>query len=277
MYADDTAVVVSDRKLAEAEIRLQNCFNQLLRWSHDNGLVINASKTKVLHIRSPQLSTRQIQLLAHGYDCLHADIPVNCDCTHYVQQVDSCRYLGVTVDCRMKWDVHIDSLNKRLRACAYNIYALRDCLDRGVLRSVYCALVESHIRYGLESWGNTSRYYLEQIERTQKRTLRSIVGKKIADEDGKAYFRALDVLPVSGMFQYNIVLKYGRADRYRQVVHHDYSTRKTWYVCYRNCNDYGRQLLEHTVPGLLNKLPSCVQQADSVSEVKKLTKQWLLN
>lgn len=46
LFADDTTLVVANKDLKIALIRLQNDYNNLQKWSHDKGLTINKSKCK---------------------------------------------------------------------------------------------------------------------------------------------------------------------------------------------------------------------------------------
>ena len=53
-YADDTAVIVSHESMDTATQIMQNELNIMTRWCHDNGLIINATKTKIMHFRPRQ-------------------------------------------------------------------------------------------------------------------------------------------------------------------------------------------------------------------------------
>ena len=64
-YADDTTIVVSDRNIEHATDRMQKQINIATKWCHDNGLIINATKTKVMHIRPPHLIQSNTDLIFH--------------------------------------------------------------------------------------------------------------------------------------------------------------------------------------------------------------------
>lgn len=271
MYADDTAIVVNHKRLAEAEKLMQRFFNNLLKWSHDNGLVVNSCKTKLLHIRSPQLTSREVILVAHNNMCLHVNM-ADCLCDSLVKNVPHHRYLGVTIDHRMKWDVHIHNLINKLRGASYNIIALRNYLDENTLRSVYCSLIESHVRYGLLSWGNTTRTYVERVDWMQSKVLKAIVGGRRSTVVRIQLFKHFNVLPASELFKFSIIDKFGLHPAYRKTETHDYPTRYQIFTTSRYTNDYGRQLLAHIVPALLNKLPPNIRQIQQNKEFKRTIK-----
>ena len=57
-YADDTAIVVSDRNIEYATEIMQKQLNIAAKLCDDNGLTINATKTKVMPIKPPHLTHR---------------------------------------------------------------------------------------------------------------------------------------------------------------------------------------------------------------------------
>ena len=56
-YADDTALIVSNYNVKIAASNMQKNVDIIGRWCHDNGLMINISKTKLMHIRPKHLSS----------------------------------------------------------------------------------------------------------------------------------------------------------------------------------------------------------------------------
>ena len=65
-------------------------------------------------------------------------------------KVDQCKYLGVMIDCDLKWQTHIDLVYSRLLKFTGIFYKLRYCLSANVLKLLYFAFVHSQILYGIE-------------------------------------------------------------------------------------------------------------------------------
>ena len=240
-------------------------------------LVINKKKTKILHIHSPHFPLYPIQIITHSQSCLHANSPIHvpCQCKDILETVNEYKYLGVTIDSRFKFDRHIDLLNKKLRTCSYIIFQLKNFLNTATLRIVYCAFVEPLVRYGLMSWGNTSQCFLESVTLQQKRILKAMCSRKFSNHI--QYFNAFNVLPAHSLFQYILILKYYFSDSYKIKENHNHDTRNSnLYIEPRFTNEYGRQLLEHTVPMIFNKLPGSLKNLTKISEVKKNVRKWLL-
>ena len=69
-YADDTAIVVADKNVDNATSVVLDQLNTAAKWCHDNGLVINATKTKIMNIKPPHFSNCNILLKFHNNECL---------------------------------------------------------------------------------------------------------------------------------------------------------------------------------------------------------------
>ena len=280
-YSDDVALVVAHDSLEEAEKIMQANWNSIVTWSHDQGLAISETKTKIMHIHSPQFATRPIQLISHSQLCIHTNLSFDlpCQCSDLIETVTEAPYLGVKLDMRFKFDVHTDYLNSKLRSISYIMFQLRTCLSAQNLRAVYCALVESVVRYGLLSWGNTTKTYLDTVQRQQKRILKAISGRNIENrQEPLAYFRHFNVLPAEQLFKFVLIMSFRKNNDFRGAQEHGYGTRGVGrFIEARYTNEYGRQMFEHTVPALFNRLPERAKEADSISDFKKQVKLWLLD
>lgn len=178
-YADDTAVIVSDKNINIAYETMQKQLNRITKWCHDNGLVINASKTKIMHIKPPHLTNGERNIIFHNNQCLHnSSNPGYRDaCTTTIELVKSYKYLGVFVDENFKWLTHVQYLSKKLRKAAYSLYHLSNCSTYDVLKQAYFSLAESYIRHGITAWGNST--YCRSLQQTQNQILKILLKNKL--------------------------------------------------------------------------------------------------
>ena len=58
MYADDTTLYDINKSKSQVEINLQAALNSVSTWCLNNGMVLNAAKTKVILITTPQKRSR---------------------------------------------------------------------------------------------------------------------------------------------------------------------------------------------------------------------------
>lgn len=177
-YADDTAIIVSKDNLEVAAQTMQSELNLITRWCHDNGLIINASKTKLMHIRLPHLKSSSIRIKFHENDCLHKNaltnnLETNDHCQTVIDLVDNYKYLGVIVDNKFSWKDHVISLNKKLRKASYALYHLSNCAPLSVTKQAYFSLAESYLRHGITAFGNVS--HCKILQQTQNRLIKILM------------------------------------------------------------------------------------------------------
>ncbi|CAK1602106.1 unnamed protein product [Parnassius mnemosyne] len=125
-YADDMCILATSKDLKEAAQRLQQDFTQISKWAHDAGLVLNANKTKIIHVHSNYIKhNTDFKVVAHSHRCLHKSISSRaCKC-EAIEQVTHHTYLGLIVDNRFSWRFHIDSVCDKLRAILAKFYILK--------------------------------------------------------------------------------------------------------------------------------------------------------
>lgn len=71
---------------------------------------INAQKTKLIHIKPPNSTDSNILIKFYDTNCLHNNNSNNDTCVVLIEVVTSYKYLGVYVDNKFKWNIHVDYL-----------------------------------------------------------------------------------------------------------------------------------------------------------------------
>ena len=82
-------------------------------------------------------------------------------------ETNSVKYLGIRIDNKLNWKVHINDIALKLIRANAMLYKVRDFVDAGILKSIYHALFESHIHYaciilGTECVHNQSTFYISK-------------------------------------------------------------------------------------------------------------------
>lgn len=111
----------------------------------------------------------------------------------------STKFLGVHVDCGIKWKVHIDSLEKRLNSSIYSLNVLKKTVDISTLKVVYFANIQSIFSYGIVCSGNSS--HSNSLFVKQKIALRTMLGMKFR-QTCRGVFRANNILTLTGLYIY---------------------------------------------------------------------------
>ena len=99
-----------------------------------------------------------------------------------IEEVDSYKYLGVTVDNKLKWNHHVKATvaraNGTLSLLRRTMYG---CTRESKIRA-YEAIVKPVLMYGEPAWRPSTRKAEEQLERVQKRAARWINARWLVQE-----------------------------------------------------------------------------------------------
>lgn len=179
--------------------------------------------------------------------------------------------MGVIIDQHLKWDIHINKLANHVRKFIRTFYTLREILGKKILESVYKALVESLLRYGLVIWGGAYKTYLKQLAVAQNYILKIILRKNRLYPTELLYssevldIRSLYVLCTCSFVHKNIEL--------RNYVNHTYDTRnkinRQLSIPISNTN-INMKFLNYLAPKIYNIIPAWLK---SITNLKKFNRE----
>ena len=98
MLADDTTLHTSRKDIMQIRSSMQDSLDQVSNWCDNNHMVINPIKTKSMTIATGQkylLSPLPFDLVLNGAK---------------IDQVSEHRLLGITIDNKLRWDLHINTV-----------------------------------------------------------------------------------------------------------------------------------------------------------------------
>lgn len=283
MYADDMCLLYGSKDISEVQSHVQEDFENITKWAHDNGIILNLLKTKCMHLYSPRnqlakyMNTEDLAIIGHTYECIHNN-KNNCNCAK-LQYVEKFKYLGLLLDKNLNWKYHVNDVCNKLRSVLGKFYQLSGIVNKHTLRIVYYALADSLISYGLIVYGRTFMTYLKGIKNLQIRLLKFLVSKKVKEickHDYDKLFAITSVLPIDKKVKFLISLEYYYTDMHKVMVENVYNTRrvsKKHLVQARAKNYYGERTSRYIVPRIFNKI-DLLRQTPTVSKAvlkRKLT------
>ncbi|KAL0893268.1 hypothetical protein ABMA27_014866 [Loxostege sticticalis] len=283
-YADDTCIIVADRDLDSALAKIQKDFDELNKWCHDNKLVLNSNKTKLVHIRSPYAKNQadmNNKLFAHDHACLHSK-SLSCKCPT-IESVDKHTYLGLIIDSKFNWLPHINLVCEKLRAFLANMYVINNRIPFKTKLMLYNALAESIVGYGLTSYGRTFKSYLNCIYKLQVRILKMIVPSNINQKyinDELGLFKYCKILPINTKIQYSLLKEQFFNTKIQQNISHEINTRqktKKKLIITIARNSYGGRTTSYIIPRLVNNLELSLKQSITPNNIKYKLKLHFLN
>jgi len=98
-YADDSYVIIHERSIEEAKQVLEEVIVSHISELTEIGMVVNKSKTEIVHFRSPKEIHIVNDVMVSGVE---------------VKTVDSMKVLGLLFDPNLTWKMHIDQLCNKL-------------------------------------------------------------------------------------------------------------------------------------------------------------------
>ncbi|KAJ8947832.1 hypothetical protein NQ318_009976, partial [Aromia moschata] len=111
---------------------------------------------------------------------------------HKIEAVTNIKYLGITIDQHMRWDIHSTNVVNTLRKVQQ-------------LKIVYYALIESRLSYGILGWGGIANRYLKQLDILQKRFLKIMLNKNNTYPSVSLYSEA-HVLDIRKLYVLNVAV-----------------------------------------------------------------------
>jgi ribonucleases P/MRP protein subunit RPP40 len=285
MYADDTCLMYCDRDPLNIQKAMQEDLDNIVMWAHDNGIIININKTKCMLISSPYSHQKQasIAITGHTYDCLHSNGRVSCRCEQ-LEHVQSYKYLGLIIDNKFSWKLHVEQICKKLRTVLGKMYHLKYQTNRGILHMIYHALADSTIGYGLGSYGLTFPVHINKIKNIQVRLIKILASNKDKNACNKEYeklFKICKIIPIDKKVKMTILLEEFDRSEHKKEREYNYPTRQSKikkYVVPRSKNYFGERSRRWIVPTTLNELPKdLLGEVISKNHLKNVLKKYYLS
>jgi len=188
-FADDTNLIFSHKDPAMIPKVMNSQLAILYDWLCANRLSLNVDKTEFTIFRPfSKLTDDRITLKLAG--------------TKIFESL-KVKYLGIILDSKLSWKIHIDELCKKLGRTVGMLYKIRQQCNKRVLRSLYFSLFESHLSYGLPVWGSAKKALIQRLFILQKKAIRAIMFTEY-DAHTSPLFKDLCILKIHDLFQYQI-------------------------------------------------------------------------
>lgn len=266
-FADDTVVFYEDKSWNELKEKVESDFSMLKKWFNSKILTLNLQKTFFLPFASYKSSLP-------NYNSLEiSDI----NTTTEITRADKIKYLGIYLDQHLKWDAHIDHLVKKLRCIIPCIKYLHSIVPLNSLRTIYHALVESHLLYGILGWGGVNKTILNKLEVSQKRILKIILSKDINYPTNDLFIEC-HLFDIRQLFYYSICLYQYKNKNNLSAVSHNYLTRKNreQFTVQFMKKSLGQRNYAYLAPKIYSVIPENLRNAKSLTKFKKECKKYIL-
>ena len=174
LYADDTNIFIAGESKSELIEKGNNIIKEVNNFMKSNLLHINMEKCCYMYFNPEKKDS----------DCQNDDneeedsdyketLQISGKC---IKEVTSTKFLGVTIDNRLSWLPHVDTLHKKLKSATGILKHIRHNIPKDHYKALYFTLFESHLAYCITTFGHLSRTHTQKLFRTQKHCVRILFG-----------------------------------------------------------------------------------------------------
>lgn len=161
LFADDLKLLLPI--IDEEDCRLlQRDVDRVVEWTHMNDLQFNVSKCSIITF------SRAKSPLCHNYQLKGSQL----------KRVSSVRDLGVNLDNRLHFRGHvIDICKKAFKSLGFILRQTKSFTNMHAVRTLYDALVRSHLEFNSAVWAPHEVKYSQMVERIQNKFTRCLYFK----------------------------------------------------------------------------------------------------
>lgn len=162
-FADDTAILATGKTVQEATNKLQYASEEISAWTKRWKIKINELKSVHVNFTNKQLS----------------NIPTVSLNNVIVPYENTAKYLGMTLDAKLRWKEHVKKKRTELDLKYRQLYWLIGRNSKLATYNkllIYKQVLKPIWLYGIQLWGCTKKTNIKPIQTFQNKVLRNIVG-----------------------------------------------------------------------------------------------------
>ena len=172
-FADDTKFLYANRSLKNLKKTVNFDLSNLVQWLRANKISLNANKTEIIVFRS---RTKQIYKSLSFRLSRQKIKPKRCT-----------KYLEVIIDEHMSFNEYMNTLKQKLNRANGILAKLRYYVTADVLKTIYFAFFNSHVKYACHIWRQVQSKTFDTIQRTQNKALSIISFKHFMEPSEPLY------------------------------------------------------------------------------------------
>ena len=263
LFADDLTMSFRCDEL-NAELLCNAELEKFLNWTTANKLSVNIDKTYCIAHTYRDINTNNLNISINN---------INLNFYEYGL------FLGVTIDSKMKFSIHIDNVCNKLSKAIGIIYKLsNEGAPKSVLTMLYYSLAYPYINYNVSSYAGTFDSHLNRIFLLQKRLVRIVNKSEYLEHTDKLFFDS-KILKIHDVYKLNVGLyMYENSGSGLYNRNHAYNT--------RNRNELLQNRARLTItensinvvgPSIWNSIPERIRTSPSKDSFKSQYKYFLLS
>ena len=240
-----------------------------------NKLTLNTDKTLYVAFRTPN-SLPPPAVLSIQFKNKH------------LKRVNSCKFLGLTINEHLSWKPHMQWLLQKLRCSYYVINKVKQYLDKSSLLTLYHSLIYSYVQYCVISWCHGNVSMIQKLQKVSTKTINLINTNKKKNSN---VFQQHNLLTIQQSKQLEIAKfmhKYFNKflpPAFSNIFDSNFlsekatlRTRSKSELCPQYCRiKLTQRTLKFRGPMLWNKLPVALKDTKSLPKFIKCFKEYIIN
>lgn len=247
---------------------MQKDLKKIFCWFNRNLLTVNYNKTTYLPFTSYQTNLptfRAIQVK-------------NGDAVIEITSSKKVKYLGIIIDCHLRWDEHVSFTVQKIRGLVYKFRKLKTILNIKELKVLYHALVETILQYGITVWGACSKTLMLRLQCIKKRVLKIIYGLSYRFPTDQLYEMS-QISDLKQLYAKKIIFFVSKNISKFDFIDHTQNTRmkeSRLLKIPKMSKSIGQKYFMYIGPKLYNVIPDELKLSNSSYSFKKMIRKWIL-
>ena len=278
LYADDSAILVSDKHISNIEKLLKKELETVNDWLIDNKLSLHLGKTESILFGS------KIKLKSES------NLNISCRGTD-IQPKERVKYLGATLEQSLSGESMVKSIIQKANARLKFLYRKQKYLNLHTKKLLVMSLIQCHFDYACSFWyPGLTQFLRNRLQTTQNKIIRFVLKMGPRSHIGEDAFKAVGWLPVSKRVDQIILnhvfkIKSGTSPDYMAEQFtpassvHSYSTRFRQNGCFSlpKAKSFGMKSFSYRWCILWNYLPNSIQVIQDFHTYKNSVKSHFLD
>ena len=192
IYADDTNIFISDHDFKSLKNKAEIVLEKIDKYMKMKKLALNTCKTEYILLtpRNKREDTNALKLNLSG---------------DMISQVKFTKFLGLIIDDKLKYDMHIQNLVNKLKKYIPFYHRLRQLVPIDILTMLHEQVCLSSIRYCLIIYGNSNKTIKERLARIHK-ILIKIINRKEKTHVDIDFYRSKGLLNLDLMYDFELLM-----------------------------------------------------------------------
>jgi hypothetical protein len=209
LFADDGTALGKGKNLAELTHFVNSELQKISDWFRSNKMAVNTAKTKfiVFRTRGKHINPADCQIVYNSNETGTVNDPTlitPIERIHNEGSTKTFKLLGVLLDEYLSFDSHIDSVCAKISKSLFCINRVKNFIDEKTRKTLYFAMVHSHIVYCLSIYSCANATSLNRLRIKQKEAIR-IIGNAGYRDHTAPLFARLKILSLDSLIKLSVL------------------------------------------------------------------------